>query len=92
VRVEVSFEAQSGEYTVGAAQVRLRDALGYAHEVTGCTSKYDTTNLAAPSKLGPIALCFEAGGTPEGPLAILWYPGISPFATQLGTPIVIRLD
>jgi hypothetical protein len=99
VRIEVTFEAQSGEHEVGYAQVRLRDALGFVQSTTyisggGCSSLLDSTTIAAPAKFGPLSLCFQAGGSSDGPLAVLWYPGESSmyFSTPTHPAIVIPLN
>jgi hypothetical protein len=98
VRIDLSFEAISGEHFVSADQVRLRDALGYSQSTTtagtgNCGGLLAMTTIAAPAKFGPLTVCFEAGGPSDGSLAMLWYPGESSYASSPTTRgIVIPLD
>lgn len=81
VRLEVTFVDVSGEHEVSASNVQLVDALGYQQggsaldfEDPACTAKNGSASMAPGGRLGPIPLCFDAGGATAGRLKLVWIP------------------
>jgi len=68
---------------------KLRDANGQEHDIAFSTDPacgtWQAVELANAASLGPKPLCFEASGTPDKPLTVIWSPGF--FSSKVEIPL-----